>query len=73
MFTFDQEDSPHTLKPTDFDIIRLESMDIGERLESESGNWVVLKYEKEYILSSHMIKKLVSFGKLNDLIKFLNK
>ena len=56
MFTFDQEESPHTLKPTDFDIIRLESMDIGERLEAESGNWVVLRYEKEYILSSKLMR-----------------
>lgn len=73
MFTFNQEENPHSLKPTDFDIIKLESMDVGERLESESGNWVVLRYEKEYILSSRMIKKLISFGKLSDLIKFLNK
>lgn len=73
MYTFDQEENPHILKPTDFDIIRLESMELGDRLEAESGNWVVLKYEKEYVLSSHMIKKLLSFRTLEDLIKFLNK
>lgn len=44
------EKEPHGLESTPFDIARIEDMDVGGKVESETGTFTVLRYAKEYLL-----------------------
>ena len=48
---FDTEDHDlNSIRPTILDTLRLEDLEIGDTMESESGNFKVLRYKKEYVL-----------------------
>ena len=44
------EKEPHNLESTPFDLARIEDMDVGDRVESETGTFTVLRYVAEYLL-----------------------
>lgn len=79
MPAFDLEDD-NNFNLTYFDECKLESMEIGDKVVGESGNFEVLRYKDEYILflmHEGLIrkKKLMSknFKTLKSLISFLKK
>lgn len=75
MLDADQEDCD-SLYPTDFDLVRLKEMLLGDAIESENGNWKCFKYSNEYFLilnsKNHKVKEY-EFAKLEDLILFLKR
>ena len=75
MFDVD-EDGTNSIKPTDFDKARLESMNIGETIEGELCNWKVIRYLNDYtlILYDHpKAKDVLDFDLLEELVEFLDK
>ena len=70
---FDLEDDDRdTFSPTVLDKLRLEDMEIGDKIEAESGAWTVFLYRDGYSLISNKIRMPLTFKKLNDLITYLN-
>lgn len=74
MFGTDDLDT-NSIYPSDFDVIRLECMGVGDKIEAENGNWVVFKYEKDYLLFINVKKpkKEHNFKTIGELIVFLRK
>lgn len=73
MFDLDSDDT-NKIKPTAFDKQRLMSMDIGQKIMGEYGNWQVIKYKNSYNLFLLNHSKAAQFGEfftLGELIKFL--
>jgi len=65
---------------SNYDILRIESMEIGDSLEGESGNFRILRYKDTYFLflqhegkirQHHCLGK--EFDTLEDLLKFLKE
>ena len=73
MFATEEDENSKSLKPTTFDIARLEDLEIGQKVEGEIGNWQVFRYKNDYTLICNKIKTPRIFKKLKDLINFLNK
>lgn len=65
-----EENEPFGLECTAFDIIRIEAMEVGEKIDSETGLFSVLRYEKEYTLIEHN-GDIKTFLELERLIDFL--
>lgn len=68
------EDDTNSIKPTDFDVLRLEAMDVGDKLDGELGNWRVFRYKSGYhlfLLNSLDSKEFEKFQSLDDLVSYL--
>lgn len=77
MFAAD-EDSNESINPSKLDIARIESLEIGEKMEQEVGNFSIIRYDKSYVLllSNPNIRGnhgYFEFTSLERLIQFLNK
>lgn len=60
--------------PTEFDIIRLESMDIDSAVNGEFGLWRVLRYKNSYVcLIQHKNVNYKEFATVTDLVNYLKK
>lgn len=72
----DAYDNTESLYPTPFDEARIESLDIGDEMSAENGNFSVIRYKNDYslIINNNIKKKsLWEFENYRDLIIFLKK
>jgi hypothetical protein len=70
------EHDTNSLYPTDFDILKLQNMNLGDKINAESRNWSVIKYKESYtlMLSNHpKLPPVLDFLDLKSLIYFLKK
>jgi hypothetical protein len=69
----DYEDPINSESLSDFDKIRLTDLEVGDKLESETGNWTVYRYIDEYLFLSNKRKnnKFNKFKSSQELIHFL--
>lgn len=73
------EFSDNSLKPTQLDLDKINSLNIGESMISENRNFKIMRYKDEYVLllfNSYNYKDFSEWGGadgLNRLIKFLNE
>ena len=75
MFKSAEESDSESLRPTVFDLARIDEMSNGETINGELGNWKLMAYSTEYVLLLHNNKKYGSFQEFDtkrDVIEFLN-
>ncbi|MEK6880268.1 MAG: hypothetical protein AABY22_11695 [Nanoarchaeota archaeon] len=75
MFAADEDDTNST-KLTDFDLARLEDLDVGESFEGEYGNFKILRYKNSYVVFLKNCFRRKDFNELatkEQVIEFLNK
>ena len=67
------EDDTNSLRPTSFDVARIDSLSIGESVDGELGNWTVLRYKDSYVLMTQNSPKIINkeFKTQKELIRFL--
>ena len=63
---------------TNYDILKIESLDIGEKMEAESGDFMVFKYKDHFVVFlrhdqriQDIRKEMLEFKTEKELIKFL--
>lgn len=70
------EDSTNSIYPTDLDQIRINDMIFGDKIESENGNFAVIKYQDGFtlLLNNHPVKdSYLEFKSIKELFMFLKK
>lgn len=66
----------NSIKPTDLDLNRIKSLEIGGYFDGELNNWRIIKYDNEYILilfNNVKYKDFQEFSTLEKLLEFLNR
>lgn len=64
----------NSIKPTKLDIERINSMQIGDKIDGELGNWSLLRYKNDFVLllkNSVKYKDFIEFKDSKKLINFL--
>lgn len=72
----DDYENTDSIHPSNFDELRIAGMDIGERIDSENGNFSVLRYKNDYTLIINIRtknKNYLEFDNHKDLIEYLKK
>lgn len=69
MFASDEKE-PNSFEATSFDLLRIEDLEVGQRLDSETGTFSVIKYVDEWLLLERS-GKTISFKKMSLLKAYL--
>lgn len=73
--TYEEESGDESIKPTEFDLLKLDSMAVGDKIDSESMAWRVFRYKDHYVLfllNSNNKKEFENFKTLEELVEYLN-
>lgn len=69
MFASDEKE-PNSLEATQFDLLRIDDLEIGQKLDSETGTFSVVRYKNEWLLLE-LSGKTMEFKNLNTLKAYL--
>lgn len=74
MFAADEDDT-NSVKPTQFDIERIKSLEIGDSMAGEIGNFRVLRYVSSYtiLLLNHPKKEIEEQKDWQSVVRFLQE
>lgn len=72
--TFSDQSDNNSIKPTHFDLARLNALEVGGTVDGELGNWRALRYKDSYILmlfNSPDKKEYSEFIDLESMVVFM--